>query len=136
MKIKAVAYLSLIYAFTLMLASCSPSDDGVNDCDCTQTTYTYDIVVVTGDSGLPVVTQVRRDLSTEVVPCQEEQTNVSLGDNTYFEILCGDNRTTWTYVCQSANPFIKKNSQGQYYIGATQVTKAQAEAACKLAENN
>jgi hypothetical protein len=45
-------------------------------------------------------------------------------------------RTTWTYVCQTANPFIKKNSQGQYYIGATQVTKAQAEAACKLAENN
>lgn len=45
-------------------------------------------------------------------------------------------KTTWEYVCQSANPFIKKNSQGQYYIGSTQVTKQEAEDACKLAENN
>jgi hypothetical protein len=85
---KGTAYISLLYALTLMLLSCPPNDDGINDCDCLRTEYTYTTITFIGSNGLPLVHQVREDLSTEVVPCQDEQEQTSLGNGNYFEITC------------------------------------------------
>ena len=71
----------------LLMASCS-ADSIDEDCNCKKITYTWEVEVVTGPNGLPTLVSRKVYLYEEVVNCQDEQTQVSNGDNVYFDIVC------------------------------------------------
>jgi len=74
-----------LFILFLLLASCSNDDDV---CNCEKETYYYEQGWEYNGAGLPVLSSERTVLSTEVVPCQEEQEQQSNGDGTYFVIQC------------------------------------------------
>jgi len=78
----------LLFITGLLLASCS-ADSVEEDCNCEKETYTYEQRAVVGSNGLPTLIAFKVILSTERVPCQTEQEQVSMGDDTYFVIECG-----------------------------------------------
>jgi hypothetical protein len=79
----------LLFITGLLLASCSSDSIEEESCRCTKEIYTYEQRAITGANGLPILQAYKVVLSNEVVPCQDEQEQVSLGDGNYFVIECG-----------------------------------------------
>lgn len=78
----------LLFITVLLLTSCSAKSIEEESCKCNKETYTYEQRAVTGSNGLPILQAYKVVLSNEVVPCQDEQEQVSLGDGNYFVIEC------------------------------------------------
>jgi len=75
-----------LLAIILLLTSCSPEDN--DGCDCTKETYRFEQGTTINSSGLPVLTSQRVTLSTEQVPCQDEQEQVEQGNGIIIDITC------------------------------------------------
>lgn len=76
--------VSLILGIILLiLTSCSAEDD----CVCEKETFKqeYDIVFI---GGLPKTIVIKNTISKEIVPCQDEQKNISLGNDIFFNVNC------------------------------------------------
>lgn len=76
----------LLLILSLFILSCST--DTEETCDCTKYVYEYNQYTYIDSNGLPHVGFEKVDLYSEVVNCQDEQEEVSNGDNTYFDIVC------------------------------------------------
>jgi hypothetical protein len=79
--------LLLLLLFVLKL-SCNSSDDETEQCQCTKETYKRTTETVFDSNGLPHLVFGIDTLSTEIVNCQDEQQDVSLGNQIYFSIVC------------------------------------------------
>ena len=82
---------NLLLLFIALIFSCSPetsSEEILNDCRCTKTTYEIIQETVTGTNGLPQLIFYENVLFSEVVNCQDEQSEVNNGDGTFFNIEC------------------------------------------------
>jgi len=78
----------LLFIIGLLIVSCSAESIEEDSCRCEKETFTFIQETVTGANGLPILVSFRETISTEVVPCQEEQEQVSNGDDTYYKIEC------------------------------------------------
>ena len=73
---------------TLLLSSCSEDRIEDDSCRCNKETFTFEQTTTIGGGGLPVLTYERITLSNEDVACQDEQEQVSQGNDIYFTITC------------------------------------------------
>ena len=76
----------LILILCIFTLSCSISNED-DLCNCTKETYEYVTTVVSDTNGMPHLTHEKVILSTEIVNCQDEQTQVEQG-TIYFDITC------------------------------------------------
>ena len=76
--------LLLIITIFVLFFSCETHDI----CGCVKETYRIDQGVTFNSSGLPILTATKVVLSIENISCNDEVTQQSNGDGTYFNIEC------------------------------------------------
>jgi len=69
-----------------LLLSCTAEDQ--DDCECIKETYKWNQQAITMPNGLPRMQATKEILSTQRVPCQEEQEQTPEGNGVYFDIDC------------------------------------------------
>lgn len=75
---------------TLLITSCSSDSIELDDCRCEKETFTFEQSITLGVNGLPVLSFNKVVLSNEAVNCQDEQDQVSIGNDIYFSITCDE----------------------------------------------